>query len=87
MNGAGAGWPILSRKKNEGYYFILEYMSAPDVSKEIGRLMGLNENVLRHQTVRMEKRAAAVAIKAKAEEARQKEKAIKEAAAKEGGAA
>lgn len=80
-------YPI--QKKTEGYYFVMEYMSAPGVSKEIGRLLGINEDVLRHQTVRMEKRAAAVAAKAKAEEARLKEKAAKEAAAaaKEGGVA
>lgn len=77
-------YPI--QKKNEGYYFVMEYKSAPDVSKEIGRLLGLNENVLRYQTVRMEKRAAAA--KLKAEEVREKEaKKEAKAAAKEGGAA
>ena len=77
-------YPI--QKKNEGYYFVMEYRSAPDVSKEIGRLLGINENVLRHQTVRMEKRAAAA--KLKAEEIKEKEaKKEAKAAAKEGGAA
>ncbi len=45
-------YPI--QKKNEGYYFVMEYLSSPDASKEIGRLMGLNEDVLRHQTIRLE---------------------------------
>ena len=77
-------YPI--QKKNEGYYFVMEYRSAPDVSKEIGRLLGINENVLRYQTVRMEKRAAAA--KLKAEEIKEKEaKKEAKAAAKEGGAA
>lgn len=44
-------YPI--QKKNEGYYFVMEYQSAPEVSKEIERLMKLNENVLRYQTVRI----------------------------------
>jgi len=44
-------YPI--QKKNEGYYFVMEYQSAPEVSKEIERLMKLNENILRYQTVRI----------------------------------
>lgn len=41
-------------KKNEGYYFVLTYKAAPEASKEIGRLLRLNEDVLRHQTVKLE---------------------------------
>lgn len=38
-------------KKQEGYYFVMDYTSVPAVSKEIERLMKLNENVLRCQTI------------------------------------
>src|SRR3990172_7423275 len=44
-------YPI--QKKSEGYYFVLDYMSAPAASKEIERILGLNEDVLRQQTVRI----------------------------------
>lgn len=45
-------YPI--QKKNEGYFFVLFYESAPAASKEIGRLLKLNEDVLRYQTIRLE---------------------------------
>jgi len=38
-------------KKHEGYYFVMDYTSEPAVSKEIERLMKLNESVLRCQTI------------------------------------
>ncbi|MBI5563222.1 MAG: 30S ribosomal protein S6 [Deltaproteobacteria bacterium] len=38
-------------KKSEGYYFVMDYTSVPAVSKEIERLLKLNENVIRLQTV------------------------------------
>lgn len=44
-------YPI--QKKGEGYYFILDYTSPPAASKEIERLMKLNEDVLRYQTIRV----------------------------------
>ncbi len=65
------------QKKNEGYYFVMEYTSSPDASKEIERLMRLNEDVLRHQTIRLED-------KPKAEEKKAEEP---KAAATEGGVA
>lgn len=50
-------------KKNEGFYFVMEYNCAPEAGKEVGRLLGLNEDVLRHQTIRLDeeepKKAAA----------------------------
>lgn len=64
-------------KKAEGYYFVLEYESAPEVSKEIGRILGLNEDVLRHQTIKIE-------IK-KVKKVRRKKKADRAAAAAQGG--
>lgn len=51
-------------KKNEGYYFVLSYSSSPAASKEVGRLLGLNEDVLRHQTIRLEEPAKEQAAKA-----------------------
>jgi len=43
------GYPI--EKKHDGYYFVIDYTSAPSVAKEIERLMKLNEDVLRCQTI------------------------------------
>lgn len=44
-------YPI--QKKNDGYYFVLYYSSSPDASKEVGRLLKLNEDVLRYQTIKV----------------------------------
>ena len=44
-------YPI--QKKNEGYYFVLDYTSSPEGSKEVERLLRLNEDVLRYQTIRV----------------------------------
>lgn len=44
-------YPI--QKKGEGYFFVLDYMSAPEASKEVERILRLNEDVLRQQTVRI----------------------------------
>jgi small subunit ribosomal protein S6 len=41
------------RKRHEGYYFVMDYESSPEASKEIERQMRLNEDVLRYQTVRV----------------------------------
>ncbi len=38
-------------KKHEGYYFVLNYKSRSEESKELGRVLKLNENVLRYQTI------------------------------------
>lgn len=66
-------YPI--QKKSEGYYFVLYYETEPLVSKEIERVMKLNENVLRYQTImRIERKAAKVT------------KAAPQKAAAEGGA-
>ncbi len=48
------------QKKSEGYYFVLYYEAEPKVSKEIERVLKLNENVLRYQTiVRIERKTVA----------------------------
>ena len=66
-------YPI--QKKNEGFYFVLDYMSAPDASKEVERILGLNEDVLRQQTVRIITTKKAVKAKADAEARAAKAKA------------
>jgi len=50
-------YPI--QKKNEGFYFVMNYFSKPDASKELERLMKYNEDVMRYQTVRLESFEAA----------------------------
>lgn len=40
-------------KKADGFYFVLDYMSEPAVSKEIERIMKLNEDVIRCQTIHL----------------------------------
>ncbi len=59
-------------KKNDGYYFIVNYLSSPETSKELERLLRLNENVLRYQTVRVIEKKA-VAVEAQAEPAKKVE--------------
>lgn len=44
-------YPI--QKKGEGYYFVLQYTSSPEASKEVERLFKLSEDVLRYQTIRI----------------------------------
>ncbi|MBI5469519.1 MAG: 30S ribosomal protein S6, partial [Deltaproteobacteria bacterium] len=49
-------------KKNEGFYFVIEYNCSAEASKEVGRLLKLNEDVLRYQTIRLdEEEPAAIA--------------------------
>jgi len=72
-------YPI--QKKSEGYYFVLDYMSAPEASKEIERILGLNEDVLRQQTVRIITTKKAVKAKADAEARAAKAKAKADAKA------
>ncbi len=45
-------YPI--QKKNEGYYFIINYFSKPEAGKELERLLKYNEDVIRYQTVRID---------------------------------
>ena len=72
-------YPI--QKKNEGFYFVLDYMSAPEASKEVDRILGLNEDVLRQQTVRIITTKKAVKAKADAEARAAKAKAKADAKA------
>lgn len=76
-------YPI--QKKSDGYYFVLDYMSSPAASKEIERVLGLNEDVLRQQTVRIITTKKAIKTKADAEARAAKMKA--KADAKAGAAA
>jgi small subunit ribosomal protein S6 len=58
-------YPI--RKKNEGYYFLVNYTSGPDASKELERVLKVNEDVIRYQTIRLEAGAAVKAPESGAE--------------------
>jgi len=78
-------YPI--QKKSEGYYFVLDYMSAPAASKEIERVLQLNEDVLRQQTVRIITTKKAVKAKSDAEARAAKMKAKADAKAGAAGAA
>lgn len=66
-------------KKHEGYYFVLSYSSLPAVSKEIERLMRLNEDVLRYQTVRLHETKPVAEEKKESKEAEGGEHGISEA--------
>jgi small subunit ribosomal protein S6 len=59
-------YPI--QKKHEGFYVLLDYSSSADVSKELERILKLNEDVVRLQTVKFEG-PTAPAAPAAAEEA------------------
>ncbi|MBE7414657.1 MAG: 30S ribosomal protein S6 [Deltaproteobacteria bacterium] len=72
-------YPI--QKKGEGYYFVLQYMSSPEASKEIERLFKLSEDVLRYQTIRI------IATKKAEEKTAEAPAAAAEAAPAEGGQA
>lgn len=50
-------YPI--NKKSEGYYFVITYTSGPEASKELERGLKYNEDVVRYQTVRLERPAPA----------------------------
>lgn len=45
-------YPI--KKKHEGFYFLLNYTAAPEVSKEVERQLKFNEDVIRYQTINLE---------------------------------
>ena len=61
-------YPI--QKKNEGYYFVIEFECSAETSREIGRILKLNEDVLRYQTIRLdEEQESGTKAPAPAEEA------------------
>ncbi len=62
-------YPI--QKKNEGFYFVITYTSPPPANKELERILKLNEDVLRYQTVGLKVRVS-VAEEPAAEEATEK---------------
>ena len=55
-------------KINEGYYVLVAFNSNPDFPAEVERLLGINDNILRSMTTRVEA-AAKSASPAAAEEA------------------
>ncbi len=57
------------QKKSEGNYFIVEYSSSAEASKELERTLRFNEDVLRYQTIRIiEKKPAEAEAPAAAKE-------------------
>ncbi|MCR4286972.1 MAG: 30S ribosomal protein S6 [Deltaproteobacteria bacterium] len=44
-------YPI--KKKNEGFYFLMDYASAPGTVAELERVLRNNEDVFRYQTVKV----------------------------------
>ncbi len=54
-------------KKNEGFYFVIEYNCSAEASKEVGRLLKLNEDVLRYQTIRLDEEEPATIAPAAAQ--------------------
>lgn len=57
-------YPI--QKKNDGFYFVIEYNCSAEASKEAERLFRLNEDVLRYQTIRLGEEEAEAAAAAPA---------------------
>lgn len=47
-------YPI--QKKNEGYYILLNFSAPPDTAKELDRVLKLNEDVMRHQIIRLHRK-------------------------------
>jgi small subunit ribosomal protein S6 len=43
-------------KKSEGYYAVINFTSEPDAAKEMDRLLGLSESVLRTKLLRADAR-------------------------------
>ena len=41
------------RKNSRGHYFLLDYLSEPDLVKELERNLRLNDQVLKYQTVKI----------------------------------
>ncbi len=48
--------------RREGLYVVMNFQGPPALEAELGRLLGLNDNVLRHMIVRMDERRADKAI-------------------------
>jgi small subunit ribosomal protein S6 len=51
-------YPI--EKKNEGCYFLVTYTAQPPAMKGLERMLKLNEDVIRFQTIRLKAQAARV---------------------------
>lgn len=61
------------RKHADGYYVFLNISATPAASKEVERILRLNEDVIRYQTVKKTEVKAAKKIKKKEEEKESKE--------------
>ncbi len=58
-------YPI--EKINEGYYVLASFESNPEFPLELDRLLGINDNIMRGMTVRLEKAPEAPVAEAPAE--------------------
>ena len=63
-------------KNSRGRYFLLEYMAAADLVRELERNLRLNDRVLKFQTVKIDERSALEAAKT-SKEATPPEKIVK----------
>jgi len=76
-------YPI--EKKNEGYYFVIEFNCSGATSKEVGRILNLNEDVLRYQTIRLDEDEPTTTSPAEVADEAAATEAGAEASATEGG--
>lgn len=53
------------QKYQEGYYFLVNFSGDPQIPKEVERILKLNENVLRLQTIRVKKKKTPIAKETK----------------------
>lgn len=57
------------RKNTRGHYFLLDYLAAPELVRELERNLRLNDGVLKFQTVKIGDQVSADAVKTLKEEA------------------
>ncbi len=76
-------YPI--NKKHDGIYFLMTYTTDVDSSKELERILRLNEDCVRYQTVRLNERIEEAPVEAPVEAPAPVEAAPAAAPATEGG--
>ena len=57
------------RKNTRGHYFLLDYLAAPELVREMERNLRLNDGVLKFQTVKIGDQVSADAVKTLKQEA------------------
>ncbi|MFO7986502.1 MAG: 30S ribosomal protein S6 [Desulfatiglandaceae bacterium] len=55
-------------KFNKGYYVLMQFCGEPGITVEVHRQLGLDDNILKFQTILLSQNADAEALKAAAEE-------------------